>query len=1412
MLRSPDYLFEVSWEVCNKLGGIHAVISSRANLLQEKFNSNYILVGPDVWRGETENPEFIEDRGLFKAWREAAAAEGLQIRTGRWKVEGLPLAILIDFTSLISKKDEILKRLWERFGLDSISGKWDYVEPVLFGYAAGRLIESFMRFSTGSAERILAHFHQWVTGSGVLYLKENCPAVTTVFTAHTTLMGMSLAGNNYPLYRDFQKFDIEAKAREFNIVSKVSLEKLAAENADLFTTLSEITAKECKQFIGKEADIVTPDGLGAGMLPDDNTFRGNRARSRAKLREIAGALLGRAVNDDVLIVAHSGRYEMKNKGTDVFIDALAALNNHSGLAKETLAFILVPASQIGPRKDLTSILEGNPGDQAPSNRMLTHYIHDYEFDPVIRRIREAGLNNDPDGKVNLIFVPCYLNGNDGIFNMPYYNLLQGMDITVFPSYYEPWGYTPMESIAFRVPTIISNLTGYGIWLRDRYPGSGSALDIIQRDDDNHQQVADSIAEKVVSFSNLSLEEIENIRKNAGELSQLTLWSRLIDFYYRAWNMALEKSEPRISKLPSPSYPESLSPVYKASMVHLPKWETIQVQRNLPESIAFLDELSLNLWWSWNENAIALFRSIDPELWYGSSGNPVDFLEKVSHKRFLELEKDEDFLGKLNDIASEFRSYMDKQLTEEPQIAYFSMEYGLHASLPIYSGGLGVLAGDYLKEASDSGSDMIAVGLLYRYGYFRQQVSAGGDQIASYDYNDFSRLPVKPVHLENGDRAMITIAFPGRNVKALIWRVDVGRIPLFLLDTDFEENSDNDRSITHHLYGGGLENRFRQELLLGIGGIRALRVLAKEPDLFHCNEGHAAFIGIERLNMYINEQKLMFSQALEVVRASTLFTTHTPVPAGHDAFDEDLLRTYIAHYPERLNISWTQFMNLGRIHPDDPDEKFSMSYLAANLSQEINGVSLLHGKVSREIFNDLWKGYLPEELHLGFVTNGVHHDTWTSGEWKDFYEKTLGKDYRKTQHLEKTWLPVQKADDSEIWNIRQLLRKKLVDYIMERTGVNWLKKHESPRYFLNIREKLDPGKLTIGFARRFATYKRAQLLFRDPERLSAIVNNPEMPVQFLFAGKAHPNDKAGQDVMKHIVAISKRPEFAGKILFLQNYDMDLAKVLVRGVDVWLNTPTRPLEASGTSGIKAVMNGVLNFSVLDGWWVEGYRSGAGWALPEERVYDNQDFQDELDADTIYSILEDEIVPMFYKRNADDVPEEWVRVIKNSVSGIAPLFTMRRMLNDYYDRFYSKLHERSFKIRDNDFEMAIQLAAWKRRVFNSWGEIEVLEVSRPGTGDKPLVQGEKHTGKVVLDLRELNVSSIGVELVVIDKSPAEKDVNIIDVQEFKLIKSEGSIATYQLDIHPVSAGSFNYGIRLFPKHPELPHRQDLGIVKWI
>ena len=630
---------------------------------------------------------------------------------------------------------------------------------------------------------------------------------------------------------------------------------------------------------------------------------------------------------------------------------------------------------------------------------------------------------------------------------------------------------------------------------------------------------------------------------------------------------------------------------KVSNVNIPNWKEVTVKSRIPEELEKLSEIARNIWWAWNFEATELFRDLDPELWKECGQNPVLLLERMSYEKLEALTKDKVILRRMNEVYTKFRDYMDVKPDEQrPSIAYFSMEYGLSSVLKIYSGGLGVLAGDYLKEASDSNVDLCAVGFLYRYGYFTQTLSMDGQQIANYEAQNFGQLPIERVMDANGQPLIVDVPYLDYFVHANVWRVNVGRISLYLLDTDNEMNSEFDRPITHQLYGGDWENRLKQEILLGIGGILTLKALGIKKDVYHCNEGHAALINVQRICDYV-ATGLTFDQAIELVRASSLYTVHTPVPAGHDYFDEGLFGKYMGGYPSRMGISWDDLMDLGRNNPGDKGERFCMSVFACNTSQEVNGVSWLHGKVSQEMFSSIWKGYFPEESHVGYVTNGVHFPTWSATEWKELYFKYFNENFWFDQSNPKIWEAIYNVPDEEIWKTRMTMKNKLVDYIRKSFRDTWLKNQGDPSRIVSLMDKINPNALLIGFGRRFATYKRAHLLFTDLDRLSKIVNNPDYPVQFLFTGKAHPHDGAGQGLIKRIIEISRRPEFLGKIIFLENYDMQLARRLVSGVDIWLNTPTRPLEASGTSGEKALMNGVVNFSVLDGWWLEGYREGAG-----------------------------------------------------------------------------------------------------------------------------------------------------------------------------------------------------------------------------
>lgn len=843
----------------------------------------------------------------------------------------------------------------------------------------------------------------------------------------------------------------------------------------------------------------------------------------------------------------------------------------------------------------------------------------------------------------------------------------------------------------------------------------------------------------------------------------------------------------------------------------PSWKSVMVTRHLPEQLAGLEMLCKNLWWCWNDDAKALFKSIDAELWHKSGHNPMEILDKVSLKRYNELAKDEDFLARMNRVINEFYTYMEKKNERtEPSVAYFCMEYGLDTSLKIYSGGLGILAGDYLKETSDMNVNLVAVGLLYRYGYFTQRLTPQGNQVADYTAQDFLKIPAEPVIGEDGVWKSVSMNLPGRTLYARIWKVAVGRTDLYLLDTDYEANSAEDRSVTHQLYGGNHENRLKQEILLGIGGVRALRALGLNPTMYHYNEGHAAFAGLERLREYMQEQHYEMSEALELVRASALFTTHTPVPAGHDAFSEDELGPYFGHYPQRYGLDWRGFMGFGKINAQDVKEEFSMSVLAANFSQNVNGVSMLHGKVSQDIFAPMYPGYLPEELYISYVTNGVHYPTWAAKEWKAIHAKVFGEEF-KTSHYDKSCFEgIYKVDDEQIWNTRKLLKTDLIKTVKDRLSDPIVSAHYSPGEIVTIKETLRDDVLTIGFARRFATYKRATLLFRDLNRLDEIVNNPKRPVQFLFAGKAHPADKAGQDLIKQIVEISKDPRFIGRIVFVPGYDITLAKRLVQGVDVWMNNPTRPQEASGTSGEKASMNGVMHFSVLDGWWVEGYVKDAGWALPQERTYDDYEYQNELDAATIYSTIENEIAPDYYDIDNTGRSSKWIGYIKNTVSMVASNFTTNRMLSDYCKQYYFPQSERYSRLVADGGKIAKDIAAWKKFVGEEWNNMRIVSYTQPNAS-YTLSDKNKLESEVVIDLGRLKPEDIGVEML-LTSTDAKGQLHIQEVFNYELVSYENGVATFKTSVLPERTGMYEVGTRVYPKNAELPHRQDFPIVKWL
>ncbi len=843
--------------------------------------------------------------------------------------------------------------------------------------------------------------------------------------------------------------------------------------------------------------------------------------------------------------------------------------------------------------------------------------------------------------------------------------------------------------------------------------------------------------------------------------------------------------------------------------------SLSVKPDLPAEISQLKELAYNLWWCWNHEAEELFASIDQELWKSIERNPVKLLATVDHDRLQELVSDSEFMNKYERVMNNFQNYLNDDDTwfdqnfsysrDEEVIAYFSTEFGFHESLPIYSGGLGVLAGDHCKSASDLGLPLVGVGLLYHNGYFRQKINDEGWQKALYPELEKDHLPIKPAQDKNGDNLKVKVNLLNREVVIKVWKLKVGRVEVYLLDTDLEENSEHDRELTSKLYGGGDETRISQEIILGIGGTKALSAMGYEPSVWHMNEGHSVYLGLERIKKLMNKYALEFEQALEAVAGSTVFTTHTPVPAGNETFSFDLKEKYFRGYWEKLGLSRDQFMDLGCVYEEGIDDEFGLTVLALRLARFSNGVSKLHGEVASEMWEDIWDKVPTWENPITSITNGIHTLTWLAPEWQELFDQYLSDDWRNRIEDQQVWEQVRDIPDEEFWNVHYKLKEKLIEHIRER---DLARRKRYNNLALKNEELLDKDKLTIGFARRFATYKRATLIFRDIERLAKICNREGQEVQLVFAGKAHPADVPGQELIKKIHDISQREEFKGKVIILEDYDMNLARYLVQGVDIWLNNPRRPLEASGTSGQKVAANGGLNFSVLDGWWVEGYNGNNGWSIGYEIEYENQEKQDRVDSKSLYKVLEEEIVPLYYKVE-DGVAKEWIKRMKEAMVTCTGEYSTDRMVQDYANQLYIPALERGVELEADEFKKAKELVVWKNKLEEKWPELNLKSEEYGDQGDFSIDEKVEFTTQ--LELSELGPEDVEVELYLVKpEEDVTPEIHIMNLEE----SSEG-VYTYslELDLEDLGdTGKYKYTFRAVPDADKLSTKHELGLVEWI
>ncbi|MBX7158297.1 MAG: alpha-glucan family phosphorylase [Verrucomicrobiae bacterium] len=840
--------------------------------------------------------------------------------------------------------------------------------------------------------------------------------------------------------------------------------------------------------------------------------------------------------------------------------------------------------------------------------------------------------------------------------------------------------------------------------------------------------------------------------------------------------------------------------------------SFSVNPKLPEKLEPLRQLAYNMWWSWNTDARALFEELDPELWKNSGHSPATLLRKIKQNKLLRFAKDEGYLQQLNAVSERLQNYLarqDRWFTQTyPEqkdflVAYFSAEFGFHESLQNYSGGLGILAGDHCKSASDLGVPLVGVGLMYRQGYFVQQLNKEGWQEAFYKNLDFHDLPVVEATDAEGKPTRVTVDLPGRQVQIGAWQATIGNVRVFFLDTDLPENTDADRKITNQLYGGDHEMRIQQEIVLGIGGRRFLKAMGLRPTVFHMNEGHAAFLALERIRQRMLDDQIDFYTALQTVAASTLFTTHTPVPAGNDAFSPQLMQIYFADYARDLKIDFEEFLKFGRPWLAESHQPFSMTILALRLSRFCNGVSKIHGGVSREMWQNVWFGVPVNEIPIGHITNGIHTQTWIAHELKELIQKQLGDCWECNLSNPEIWNPIYQIPDETLWKTHLQLKQRFVEFARKNIRNQKIRIQENARSVREVSTFLDPNRLTIGFARRFATYKRATLLFRDTERLARLVNHPDYPIQFVFAGKAHPADDGGKRLIQAIYQIANRPEFRGRIVFLENYDINVARHIYHGVDVWLNNPVPPLEASGTSGEKVAPNGVVNCSVLDGWWAEAWqRYVNGWAIGEPLHTHDPEVQNDSDVEALYALLEHEIAPLYYQRQ-NDIPKTWLQLMKNSIATITPTYSTFRQVQDYTNLYYVPSHQKGVAFEANHYEGAKALAEWKAQIRNAWPQIKITQIklSTPSPVQNFTV-GENFTLSAKVELGPLTHDNVIVEAYV-------ESIDGYHTYVFAMMHQGDN--RYEGVIEAKESGQYRYNIRVLPYHPLLVQKHELRLIKW-
>lgn len=1414
-MTDTTFLFEVSWEVCNKVGGIYTVLRSKIKQVVQNLDSNYILIGP--WL--EQNKYFVEGSGpFFDEVRAALKAKNLSCRVGYWDTVGQPTVILIDFRNRYNV-DNLLYNMWIDFGVDSLKSSYDYQEPVLFATAAGEVIVTLAESFAAKNLSLVAHFHEWLCGAGVLYIKKHSSEIATVFTSHATVLGRALSGNNRFIYDLPRDFNPDVEARKYGVLAKHTLERAAAAEASCFTTVSTITADEASIMLGKYPDKIVRNGLDIAKK-QQSVKAANIAQIRAELLQIASKVSGKKIEDNALLWLTSGRYEFHNKGFDVLLKSLVKLRETLPADSPPIVLFLLVAVYSRTKQDsLVGVDVSHYPDHQNAFGLATHKINEPYSDKILNACNELGFNK-AGGKVTVIYSDAYLSGSDGVFDISYEQLLGACDLTIFPSFYEPWGYTPLESIACSVPTITTNMSGFGYWVSNLKQDYENAIYILDMKYKSETEIIYGLYNCLINAIKQEKDpkSLSVARDKALAVATLADWKEFYRGYLEAYQEAF-----RYNALLHDKFDLVETNSQHATIVHEPNetgqhFYSFQYESPLPAAISDLRALAYNFWWSWHEEAKELFQKINPELWEQVRHNPVHFLNMISVSSLNKVVNNSNYMWQYNSVINEFKNYLqdvegknvhhDVTLNGDRQIAYFCMEYGIDECLPVYSGGLGILAGDFLKAVSDLNVPLIAIGLFYKQGYFRQNISSAGEQVAVYETWNTQFMPVREVHDATGKTLLTKLEILNRTIYVRAWEVKVGRISLYLLDTDVPENTPEDRNITNSLYGGSNEIRLIQEMVLGIGGAKfIIEQLNIRPILYHLNEGHSAFLLLERVKNFC-QQGFSFDEACEVVRCSSVFTTHTPVPAGNETFPEELIRKYFVGYPRLLGVSIEKILGLAK-DPNAKPQVFSMTAFALRLTLNSNAVSKIHGNVARSMWKDIWPGLLEDEVPIGQITNGVHVGTWLGVAMRTLYQDYLSGNWMTCN--KEDWSEISSINNGEIWRAHQTQKEKLLGLVRKLVVEQYASRNESTRLINATLKNLDSNVLLLGLSRRFTSYKRNDLILRDVDRLAKLLTNEKRPIVMLMAGKAHPADTGGKELIHYIIMALRDKIFDGHIIFLEEYNIGLAKAVVSGVDVWINTPILGREACGTSGMKVLINGGLNFSTRDGWWEEAYSSDSkvGWEIESFLSIEDLERRNDMESMFLLNKLENEIAPLYYENRKAGYNQEWVDKMKASLL-MACQYNIERMALDYLKDLYSPTIQRVKSLAENNYANLKSLMAWKNNIGTRFSTVQIKAVIVDGIKDRRIQSEGLIKIKLLLFAGKLNAHELRAEFILIRQSNVAAAKPIIINLE-RLDNREVGVLTYGAEYHVDEPGYYLYALRVLPVSEMLFRPQDVGIMVW-